>query len=69
MTSTIPEPGRRGAYLGETWVPRGVVVTGAASGIGRATVELFAERGVGVVAVDHDERTLCCAPEAAGPSW
>jgi len=29
-----------------------VVVTGAASGIGRAAVELFAERGFGVVAVD-----------------
>ncbi len=31
---------------------RALVVTGAASGIGRATAELFAERGFGVVAVD-----------------
>ncbi|SHN43756.1 SDR family NAD(P)-dependent oxidoreductase [Cryptosporangium aurantiacum] len=33
-------------------VESAVVVTGAAAGIGRATVELFAERGYGVVAVD-----------------
>ncbi|WP_241255902.1 SDR family oxidoreductase, partial [Candidatus Protofrankia californiensis] len=35
-----------------------VVVTGAAAGIGRATVELFAERGYGVVAVDPDTAGL-----------
>ncbi|MBL7498636.1 SDR family oxidoreductase [Frankia sp. CNm7] len=35
-----------------------VVVTGAAAGIGRATVELFAERGYGVVAVDPDAARL-----------
>ncbi len=35
-----------------------VVVTGAAAGIGRATVELFAERGYGVVAVDPDRAGL-----------
>ena len=33
-------------------VQRATVVTGAASGIGKATAELFAERGYGVVAVD-----------------
>ncbi|MEV0247231.1 SDR family oxidoreductase [Nocardia sp. NPDC050712] len=33
---------------------RVAIVTGAASGIGRATAELFAERGHGVVAVDID---------------
>jgi NAD(P)-dependent dehydrogenase (short-subunit alcohol dehydrogenase family) len=33
-------------------VQRAAVVTGAASGIGKATAELFAERGYGVVAVD-----------------
>ncbi|GII32925.1 SDR family NAD(P)-dependent oxidoreductase [Planotetraspora mira] len=35
-----------------------VAVTGAASGIGRATVELFAERGAQVVAVDVNEVEL-----------
>ncbi|WP_238009088.1 SDR family oxidoreductase [Dactylosporangium sp. AC04546] len=35
-----------------------VVVTAAAAGIGRAVVELFAERGYGVVAVDTDEAAL-----------
>ncbi|WP_239394978.1 SDR family NAD(P)-dependent oxidoreductase, partial [Frankia sp. CiP3] len=35
-----------------------VVVTGAASGIGRACVELFAERGFKVVAVDLAENGL-----------
>ncbi len=35
-----------------------VVVTGAAAGIGEATVELFAERGFGVVAVDVSEEGL-----------
>ncbi|ADP81124.1 SDR family NAD(P)-dependent oxidoreductase [Pseudofrankia inefficax] len=35
-----------------------VVVTGAAAGIGLATVELFAERGYGVVAVDPDADRL-----------
>ncbi|WP_155354282.1 SDR family NAD(P)-dependent oxidoreductase [Acrocarpospora macrocephala] len=35
-----------------------VAVTGAAAGIGRATVELFAERGARVVAVDVDKAGL-----------
>ncbi|EFC80689.1 SDR family NAD(P)-dependent oxidoreductase [Parafrankia sp. EUN1f] len=35
-----------------------VVVTGAAAGIGRACVELFAERGFGVVAVDVSKEGL-----------
>jgi meso-butanediol dehydrogenase / (S,S)-butanediol dehydrogenase / diacetyl reductase len=37
---------------------RVAVVTGAASGIGRAATELFAERGFGVVAVDVAEHEL-----------
>ncbi|RCG21017.1 SDR family NAD(P)-dependent oxidoreductase [Sphaerisporangium album] len=51
MTSNTVEPG-------SSEPSRAVVVTGAASGIGRATVELFAQRGTGVVAVDHDEAGL-----------
>ncbi len=39
-------------------IDRVAVVTGAASGIGRATVELFVERGFGVVAVDLDAAAL-----------
>ena len=35
-----------------------VIVTGAASGIGRATAELYAERGYRVVGVDRDEEGL-----------
>src|SRR5438445_8509718 len=35
-----------------------VIVTGAASGIGRATAELYAERGYRVVGVDQDEEGL-----------
>lgn len=37
---------------------RVAIVTGAASGIGRATAELLASRGFGVVAVDLDEERL-----------
>ncbi|WP_256862621.1 SDR family NAD(P)-dependent oxidoreductase [Microbispora sp. GKU 823] len=34
------------------------IVTGAASGIGRATAALFAARGAAVLAVDRDEKGL-----------
>jgi NAD(P)-dependent dehydrogenase (short-subunit alcohol dehydrogenase family) len=41
------------------------VVTGAASGIGRAIAELLAERGSHVVAVDRDEAGLATVASAA----
>jgi len=34
------------------------IITGAASGIGRATARLFADRGAAVLAVDRDEKGL-----------
>jgi meso-butanediol dehydrogenase/(S,S)-butanediol dehydrogenase/diacetyl reductase len=46
------------AIVASPGVERAVVVTGAASGIGRATAELFAERGFGVIAVDVAESAL-----------
>ena len=42
----------------ETHVGRVAIVTGAASGIGRATTELFVREGAQVVAVDRDETQL-----------
>ncbi len=48
-----------------------VVITGAASGIGRACVRLFAARGFGVLAVDVDEvglADLTSAAAGAGPA-
>ncbi|CUU60526.1 NAD(P)-dependent dehydrogenase, short-chain alcohol dehydrogenase family [Parafrankia irregularis] len=47
-------------------VAQAVVITGAASGIGRACVELFAARGFGVVAVDADEAGLADLAADAG---
>jgi NAD(P)-dependent dehydrogenase (short-subunit alcohol dehydrogenase family) len=44
-----------GVNLGAGLEGRGVVVTGAAGGIGRATVELFAACGARVLAVDVDK--------------
>src|SRR5882757_416154 len=44
--------------VGDGMTNSAVVVTGASSGIGRAAVELFAERGFGVVAVDVAEEEL-----------
>lgn len=40
------------------------VVTGAASGIGRATALVLLERGASVVAADRDERGLAVAADA-----
>lgn len=43
------------------------IVTGAASGIGRATAELFAERGARVVALDRDDAVTGLASESVVP--
>lgn len=45
-----------------------VVVTGAASGIGRATAELFADRGARVVAVDVARRDWRSSPPSTASS-
>ena len=42
------------------------VITGAASGIGRATAQLFAERGARVLAVDRPESAILTAHEGNG---
>src|SRR5690349_3643581 len=42
---------------------RAAIVTGAASGIGRATAQLFGEEGAEVLAVDLPERALAAAHE------
>jgi NAD(P)-dependent dehydrogenase (short-subunit alcohol dehydrogenase family) len=49
----------------EDWTGRRVLVTGAASGLGRATVLAFAERGADVVALDMNERGLAETAEAS----
>jgi NAD(P)-dependent dehydrogenase (short-subunit alcohol dehydrogenase family) len=41
-----------------TWAGRRVLVSGGASGVGRATVTAFVERGAAVIALDRDERGL-----------
>jgi NAD(P)-dependent dehydrogenase (short-subunit alcohol dehydrogenase family) len=54
--------------LGAGLPGRGVVVTGAASGIGRATARLFSEVGANVVAVDRDGPGLeSLVAESPGP--
>ncbi|RII11901.1 putative oxidoreductase SadH [Streptomyces sp. YIM 130001] len=73
--ATTARPGSRAASHAEHFGGRLVLVTGAASGIGRATAFAFAEAGARVIAVDRDAdgvaRTadlarLVGAPEAWG---
>jgi NAD(P)-dependent dehydrogenase (short-subunit alcohol dehydrogenase family) len=47
---------------------RVVLITGAASGIGRATAELLAARGARIAAVDREDRALRAAAGAIGSS-
>jgi NAD(P)-dependent dehydrogenase (short-subunit alcohol dehydrogenase family) len=42
----------------ESWAGRRVLVTGGASGLGRATVAAFLDRGAEVVVLDRDQRGL-----------
>ncbi len=44
-----------------------VITTGAASGIGKATAELFAKQGANVVISDIDEQTEEPQPKALSP--
>jgi meso-butanediol dehydrogenase/(S,S)-butanediol dehydrogenase/diacetyl reductase len=72
----VSQDGPAGRGLG--WMLRGVeegtevesppvvIVTGAGSGIGRATAELFLHRGYGVVVVDVDDRSLAWAAHQSG---
>ncbi len=45
---------------------RHIIITGAASGIGRAAARLFAEYGATLMLVDRDERVRAAAAELAG---
>lgn len=50
--------GGEAIQLGEGLADRGVIITGAASGIGRAALQLLAEAGARVYAVDRDSSGL-----------
>lgn len=46
-----------------------VIVTGAATGIGRATAELFAERGAKLALLDRDPQVETVAEQLGGKAW
>ncbi|MER6672055.1 SDR family oxidoreductase [Streptomyces sp. NPDC000983] len=56
------EPGTDGRYA-DRFGGQLVLITGAGSGIGRATAYAFAEAGARVVAVDRDEEAACRTAE------
>ncbi|MGW5633377.1 SDR family oxidoreductase [Streptomyces sp. NPDC003832] len=56
------EPGTGGRYA-DRFGGQLVLITGAGSGIGRATAYAFAEAGARVVAVDRDEEAACRTAE------
>lgn len=57
-----------GPPAGATWPPdRPVFVTGGASGIGRALVQLLRHEGVAVGALDRDEGALRTLAQESGP--
>ena len=63
-SSTSVAPAEAGAGLGLDG--RGAIVTGAASGIGRATARLLAEAGARVCAVDIEAGGLAALATEAG---
>ena len=59
-------PGRQVPLSGGRFAGKSVIVTGAAGGIGRATVLRLASEGASVLAVDVKERELCETAAMAG---
>lgn len=58
---TLPTPSKLGELLGKV-----AIVTGAASGIGKATAQLFAQHGAKVILVDVSTDRLKAAAESIG---
>lgn len=66
MTDTPNSPDRPAPATGRRLAGKVAVVTGGASGIGRATVERFVAEGARVVVGDLDEATLSALGDALG---
>jgi NADP-dependent 3-hydroxy acid dehydrogenase YdfG len=61
MTGTAPAPDRNRRFAG-----RRVYLTGAASGIGRATARILAQGGAALALVDIDETRLAEVADETG---